>query len=220
MTKNLDLTQLFNKALELLKTDLTKDDFKHIEPSATRFLYEIHQRISSWDESSSISIFEPYWLNNNANDVSAEGIAKMNKANFADFINDPTTQEKLRQLLMLRKNANLDYKLPAKISKIGLIEHLDRFNFSRGNKPVFFVHRMLIIIFAELFTSIADRVKLDESAKVLGIKSKGVAFELVQYQVRDKVNDFIIEAGLQNESEFVKRGIAWWVLDAAKALKG
>lgn len=44
-------------------------------------------------------------------------------------------------------------------------------------------------------------------------------FKLVQYQLRDKVNDFIIEEGLQNESEFVKRGIAWWLLDAAKALK-
>ncbi|AZN39539.1 hypothetical protein [Paenibacillus albus] len=220
MTKTLDLTHLFKKALELLKTDLSKAEFEHIEPSASWFLNEIHQRIRSWDESSSISIFEPYWLNKNANDVSAEGVAKMNKANFTVFVNDPTTQEKLKQLLMLRKNADLDYRLPAKISKVGLIEHLDRFNFSRGNKPVFFVHRMLIMIFPELFTSIADRVKLDESAKVLGIKSKGVAFELVQYQLRDKVNDFIIEAGLQNESEFVKRGIAWWVLDAAKALKG
>ncbi|MEK4105554.1 hypothetical protein NST28_15850 [Paenibacillus sp. FSL R10-2791] len=219
MNKTLDLSLLFKKAFELLKNDLSKIEYEHIEPSATRFLNEIHQKISNWNESTSLSIFEPYWLNKNANDVSAEGVAKMNKANFNVFVNDPTTQEKLKQLLMLRKNAELDFRLPAKISKVELIEHLARFNFSRGNKPVFFVHRMLIMIFPELFTSIADRVKLDESAKVLGIKSKGVAFELVQYQVRDKVNDFIIEERLQNESEFVKRGIAWWVLDAAKALK-
>lgn len=62
MTKTLDFSLLFKKALELLKNDLFKIEYEHIEPSATRFLNEIHQKIINWDESSSLSIFEPYWL--------------------------------------------------------------------------------------------------------------------------------------------------------------
>jgi hypothetical protein len=219
MPKIIDITLLLQRAFNILKTELAKPEYLDIEPKATQFLQQLRLDIRNGNGSSNISVFDHYWTAITANTVSAEGLAKMNKQNFTFFLKDTSTQEKLLQLLSLREHEQLDYRLINKIVDIGMIEHLDKFTFLSGNKPLFYVHRLEIMIFPELFTSISDRKKLNDTAKELGIRSENLTFEKLQYQIREKVDTFIHEEGLDNESDFVKRGIAWWVIDAAHELR-
>lgn len=220
MTTSIDSNLLLKEAYQKLKTDLSDPKYQHIEPSATRFLEELQQEIRKWNDTSSISKFNKYWTAPEANDVSAEGIAKMNRSNFTDvFLKDDITKNMIKLLLLLRLKEPMDFRIIGKIADVGLIEHINNVSFLEGNKPIFYVHRLLIMIFPDIFTSISDRGKLDKTAKELGIRSEKVAFERVQYQLRDKVDTFIQKEGLESESDFVKRGIAWWVNDAAKNLK-
>lgn len=219
MPSLLDINKLLRRAYELLKQDLAKPQNVHIEPLANEALQRLHQDIRTWGIVDDVSPFDAYWTDAGANAISAEGNARMVKGDFNTYLQDPDTRERVRQLLLLRKKEAIDFRLVHKAVEIGLIENLDRFNFVVG-RPLLYVHRMELMIFPELSTSIADRKKLEDTGKELGINGKNVAFERLQYQVRDKVDDFIREEGLTNETDFVKMGIAWWVLDAAREIRG
>jgi hypothetical protein len=214
----IDNNSLLRRAYQLLKQDMSKPEYAHIEPMANQTLQRLHQDIQACDIAADISQFDAYWTETEANAISAEGAARVFKGDLVTYLKDKDTREKVRQLLLLRKKEVVDFRVVNKVAETGLIEHMDRFSFSNG-RPLFYVHRIEIMIFPELFTSIADRNKLEGTGKELGIKGEKVAFERLQYQIRDKVDDFIREEGLMNETDFVKRGIAWWVLDAAKELR-
>ncbi|MEK4324678.1 hypothetical protein MKX70_02175 [Paenibacillus sp. FSL R7-0312] len=218
MPTPIDNNSLLRRAYQLLKQDMSNPQYAHIEPLATQTLQRLHQDIHAWDLSAEISHFDAYWTETEANAISAEGTARVFKGDFVTYLQDTNTREKVRQLLLLRKKEGFDFRAVNKAAEIGLIEHMDRFSFANG-RPLFYLHRMEIMIFPELFTSIADRNKLESTGRELGIKVGKVAFERLQYQIRDKVDDFIHEEGLMNETDFVKQGIAWWVLNAAKELR-
>lgn len=214
-----DNKMLLHKAYEKLKNELSYPENQHIEQSALQLLEELHQEILNWNNNESVSKFEKYWTASEANDVSKEGNAKSTRFEFNNlFLKDHDVQNKIQSLLLLRLQEPLDYRLISKIADVKLIDQLNRISFENG-RPLLYVHRLEIMIFPQLFTTIADRNKLDKTAKLLGIKSDKVAFERVQYQVREKVNDFIYREGLSRESEFVKSAIAWWLLEATKELK-
>ncbi|CAM4489882.1 hypothetical protein FHS16_005143 [Paenibacillus endophyticus] len=218
MPNPIDINLLLRRAYHLLKKDMSKPEYVHIEPLAAQTLQRLHQDIQAWDGSAEISQFYKYWTELEANAVSAEGTAKVFKGNLETFLQDSVTREKVRKLLMLRKQEALDFRVINKAAEVGLIAHLDRCSFPSG-RPLFYVHRMEIMIFSELFTSIADRKKLEDTASLLGINGNNVAFERLQFQTREKVDEFIQMEGLMNETKFVKRGIAWWIIDAAKELR-
>lgn len=205
-------TKLLSRSHQLQLESL-KNGLDENERLATEILVRLHNHIQSWNGISDVSEFNTYWTDNDANAVSAQGLAVTFKKDFHKFLEDRLTKEKLHQLLMLRKSNKIDFSIINNIVDVGLIKHLENFSFDNG-RPFFYVHRLEIMLFPELFTSIADRTKLDKTAKLLGIKGKGVAFERLQYQIRDKVNDFIREEGLTEESDFAKRNLAWWIVEA------
>lgn len=211
MEKNNEL--LLRKAYEKLKIELSQPENQYIERSAVQLLDELSQEVLNWNINDTISIFDKYWTATRANDISKEGTAKIFRSEFNNiFLKDQDVQNKIQSLILLRLQEPLDYRLISKIANVKLIEQLNRIPFENG-RPLFYVHRLEIMIFPQLFTTIADRNKLDKTAKLLGIKSDKVAFERVQYQIREKVNDFIHNERLSQESEFIKSAIAWWLLE-------
>nr|WP_154891880.1 hypothetical protein [Paenibacillus xylanexedens] len=204
---------LLRKAYEKLKIELSQPENQYIERSAVQLLDELSQEVLNWNINDTISIFDKYWTATRANDISKEGTAKIFRSQFNNiFLKDQDVQNKIQSLILLRLQEPLDYRLISKIANVKLIEQLNRIPFENG-RPLFYVHRLEIMIFPQLFTTIADRNKLDKTAKLLGIKSDKVAFERVQYQIREKVNDFIHNERLSQESEFIKSAIAWWLLE-------
>ncbi|MBY0205048.1 hypothetical protein SAMN05720606_102374 [Paenibacillus polysaccharolyticus] len=204
---------LLRKAYEKLKIELSQPENQYIERSAVQLLDELSQEVLNWNINDTISIFDKYWTATRANDISKEGTAKIFRSEFNNiFLKDQDVQNKIQSLILLRLQEPLDYRLISKIANVKLIEQLNRIPFENG-RPLFYVHRLEIMIFPQLFTTIADRNKLDKTAKLLGIKSDKVAFERVQYQIREKVNDFIHNERLSQESEFIKSAIAWWLLE-------
>ncbi|WP_145331126.1 hypothetical protein [Paenibacillus xylanexedens] len=204
---------LLRKAYEKLKIELSQPENQYIERSAVQLLDELSQEVLNWNINDTISIFDKYWTATRANDISKEGTAKIFRSEFNNiFLKDQDVQNKIQSLILLRLQEPLDYRLISKIANVKLIEQLNRIPFENG-RPLFYVHRLEIMIFPQLFTTIADRNKLDKTAKLLRIKSDKVAFERVQYQIREKVNDFIHNERLSQESEFIKSAIAWWLLE-------
>lgn len=204
---------LLRKAYEKLKIELSQPENQYIERSAVQLLDELSQEVLNWNINDTISIFDKYWTATRANDISKEGTAKIFRSEFNNiFLKDQDVQNKIQSLILLRLQEPLDYRLISKIANVKLIEQLNRIPFENG-RPLFYVHRLEIMIFPQLFTTIADRNKLDKTATLLGIKSDKVAFERVQYQIREKVNDFIHNERLSQESEFIKSAIAWWLLE-------
>lgn len=148
------------------------------------------------------------FISKRAEAVSSVGIGKMNKSNFIEFLEDDKTQNKLYQLTELALQKNLSI---SKIKEVGLMEYLDRYQFS-GNKPLAYVNRMFILLFPELNTVTIDKGKLERIGFKLGITgAKKVPFHNLQLQIRERVNEFIEIERLQEESIYIKMAISEWV---------
>jgi hypothetical protein len=144
-----------------------------------QLLDELSQEVLNWNINDTISIFDKYWTATRANDISKEGTAKIFRSEFNNiFLKDQDVQNKIQSLILLRLQEPLDYRLISEIANVKLIEQLNRIPIENG-RPLFYVHRLEIMIFPQLFTTIADRNKLDKTAKLLGIKSDKVAFERI-----------------------------------------
>ena len=135
-----------------------------------------------------------------------------NKApNFKIFIGDELTQNKIRQLFQIRNGKPLDHTILNKIDEVGLHEHLENFKFAKGAKPRLYVNRLILMMFIEVMTTIANPTDLKKVAKLLDVKA--IKFPRIQFQIREKVNDILKEENIMPQTEFEAATIAWHILN-------
>ncbi|MEW9053060.1 MAG: hypothetical protein AB2392_18010 [Neobacillus sp.] len=199
--------QLLKNAYSTLKEDMKKNSY--YEETSNELYKEIQGMLSGSNEILNVvDYLNKVFISDRAEAVSAVGQGRMNRGNFIEFLEDDKTQHKLYQLteLAVRNNVSL-----SKIKEVGLLDYLDRYRFS-GNKPLTYTHRMFILLFPEKNTVTIDRGKLESIGIKLGITgAKSVPFHNLQLQIREKVDEFIEEERLQDESIYIKMAISEWV---------
>ena len=84
-----------------------------------------------------------------------------------------------------------------------------------GNRPSTLCSKILLSIFIEIMTTIANEKDLKDTAILLGIKPEGVPFEKLQVQVRSAVEDSLIRQEIGGElTKFSRATIAYFIIEA------
>jgi hypothetical protein len=205
----MDSREIVLSAYQQLQAVIEKErGITDFDLKANRTLKNYHNFIEKWDREEPLDHIWEFIIGENANNVSGEGMAKMALPNFRIFIEDQTTQNKLGDLLYLRKHHPIGPGILKLIEEIDLHTHLESFSFERGSKPRLYLNRLLLMTFIEIMTTIANPNDLNKKAERLGIR--GVkSFARLQFQLRDKVNDELNILGIIPKSKFEQAAIAW-----------
>lgn len=208
-----------NKILDCAISKIDKNS--HFFVTAVQHIKQFHDRIKKWDRSEEIDFIKDFMLGEGADCVSAPGMAVIGKNNFKQFMDDQGTREIIKKLFVLKQGQTKieAWKIPGQIEKTGYLAYLDRFEFERGNKPLLFCNRFLIMIFPEVFTTIADVNALEKTRKILEIAdAPNISFEKLQYQIRMVTDEHCKYKNIE-ESEFYKAVIAWWIVECERELR-
>ncbi|MBO1511131.1 hypothetical protein [Metabacillus bambusae] len=207
----MDINKLVLLAYEDLQKSIKQEkDKSNFNVVGLEHIISFHDKIERWQENEPIDFIWDFIVGNGADCVSGQGMAKVAQPNLRIFINDPITQKKLKQLFMIRKESNLNHTALNKLDEVGLHEHLERFHFESGAKPILYVNRLMVLIFIDIMTTISNTTDLRKIANKLNIKAKG--FTRIQYQVKDKINDVLKELDIEPKTVFEKATIAWHIL--------
>jgi hypothetical protein len=144
--------------------------------------------------------------------ISSIGAGVAWKINFFEFMKDEKTKEIIRTLVALHKNNDINYKLIKSIHEVDLLDYVERYPFSGGNRPQICVRRFLNMLFPELFTTIVDEAHLKNTAKKLDFQSyQTLSYVHLQYLIKDKVQDCLKLLQIQVEGVFMNNAIAFWI---------
>jgi hypothetical protein len=169
--------------------------------------------MDSFDE----ELIHKFFLGKKADEFSSEGAATGIRPNYEIFMKDEKTREILKKYIGIRrKQYNGRGELFAALRDNLIFTHLERSSFG-SKKPKFHVNRMMIILFPEICTTVANFNDLKNVAGLLGIDA-GNNFNKslfnIHYQVRSKTDNYLREKGvLDSLSEFEKAAFTWFLVE-------
>lgn len=201
------ILKCYNELQSVIEAETGVTDF---DKKAMENLNGLHSKIDQWQPDHSIEFIWDYILGEGANSVSGQGMARTAMPNFKLFIEDAVTQEKIKELFMIRKTLSLDKTVLEKIDEIAIHDHLENFSFSKGYKPRLYLNRFLLMIFIEVMTTIAYSMELNKVRKKLDI-TENKSFAKMQFQIREKVNDALKELNIVPKTKFEAATIAWHI---------
>ncbi|OZM56429.1 hypothetical protein CIB95_11685 [Lottiidibacillus patelloidae] len=174
----------------------------------------LNKELLNYKKGDSLEFFKGYIIGDGPNSISSEGQATNTQKNLLTFFEDDITKDKIKELIILKQNSSIiKYQKINKINSIGLLDYLLKYKFSNGKRPILYVHRILIMMYTEIFTTITDSKALEETLKELDIKNVK-SFANKQAQIREKINDYLHITGKKGkESEFFECSLAWWLLN-------
>jgi hypothetical protein len=192
----------------------------HIDELALSTLNDYHNRIAAWggnqENLKGIGFYKDYLLGKHMAAIAADGAAAIEHENFKSVLGQVGTARKFARLFSIRKNNTLHEGLVNQITEVNFINYVLDNPRIIGDKPRLYTNRILLSIFIEIMTSIANRGHLDKTAKLLGISSpSGISFERLQVQVRNIIEESLIRQDLGNElTKFSRATIAFHVKEA------
>lgn len=205
MTLSKDEYRILDAAYAKLKMDMKPET----EACALRTLEVLEGHFKEWN--GELEQLLGIYTTEMADSISASGMAGIFLPDFKTFLAIPATAAKLKLLYDLRLSAtSYNFELATRVKGIGLINHLeDCKEYFKNGKPLLYTHRMLVMNFIDLFTTIADEAKLKKvKGKLNVVKTQ---FEYSQFELRAKVNEYIKLKEIEWENRFVKAAIAWYV---------
>lgn len=157
-----------------------------------------------------------FYIGKKANTFAAEGAAKTTTPNYYIFMEDEKTKEIMRRYMEIRIKYQLKGELFKELRENLIFHHLEKNNFGKKS-PKLYVNRMMLILFPEICTTIANYGDLKNVAKLLGI-DVGNDFNKslfnVHYQVRGKIESYLKDKGISDKlNDLEKAEIAWHILD-------
>jgi hypothetical protein len=187
-----------------------------IDKLALKTLSEFHDFIEKWNGSPEslrgISFFRNFLTGTPMDSIAARGMALANIENFNKVMNKVSTVKKIAKLVCIRRDNPFSEGLVNKIAEVNFIPHVINHPAVEGVRPILYTHRFLLSMFIEMMTTIADRVHLDQTARLLGKNPTGVSFERLQIQIRREVEDSLIRQNIGNElTKFSRATIAYHI---------
>ena len=205
--------ELLNKAYENYLKFIEEDDFiKYVSQSHKDLKDEIYNtEIESFD----IDFINKFFIGERANHYSAEGSAKTTRPSYYDFMEDDKTKKIIKDYIYIRRKFNSQQELFRELKDNAIFCHLGKCN-NLNKKPQLYVNRMMIILFPEVCTTVANYGDLKKVAEALGIYT-GNEFNKsifnIHYQIRGKIESNLKENGVDISKlhSFELGAIAWQI---------
>jgi hypothetical protein len=208
--------KLIRKAYEGYLKYIDSKEQKIKYENLTNSLDEFKNRLRTWKSNDSIDFIIDFAISSEAKVFAADGMARIFTSDFKEFMDMPESREKLEKMLFYKFNEEDNIQKYSKILIYDIRHMLDRndveFQFKFG-RPKLLTGRLLLMIFTELFTTIADEISLNDACRKLDIKfDKNTKYLVKQRQIRYMVDTFLKENNLYDEvSELGRASIAWWI---------
>lgn len=208
---------VIKKAYELYLKDLgTNERIKELNELDTT-LEQFHKKLRGWKATDSVDFIVDFALSREASIFASAGLGVMATEDFKEFMNMKNVKEKLQNLIHCKFNSETTIIMQNEIRKNDLKKYLDsgikEDNISVDRRPRQLVGRLLLMMFPEIYTTIADETTLnDVYTKITNESSKGKDYLSKQRKVRFEVDKFLEENNLTNEvNNMTKTGLAWWI---------
>jgi hypothetical protein len=216
---NIEIIKAFAAYDYIMKTEEGNQNYE----TALNHLNALHREINRWDGETDPLFIDGIDNNNFFIGVGADSFAaggsgaKTGQPNFKRFIQDDVYRKKIKDLLLIRKiSTNKNDDLLNEINRINI--HEDLYEFEGNPRPIILVNRMMLMIFPELFTTIADVDKMRATALKLDVDVNHLDnikdFPTIQYKIKQKVKSCLENEGLKGKLHpLAEASIAWYIIN-------
>jgi hypothetical protein len=184
---------------------------KEIEEKAVETISSLRKRIEELPDFEDTSFILDYSLGEGPNAFAAPMAIPLPNIenNLTRLLNTKGGKKHLRALFSLM-NEKPSLGLVERIEEHSLNTFADESPDQFKPRPRLYASRLELMLFPDLFTTVADFVKIKEKARLLGFETLGKSFEEVQYLVRSSIDDYLEENNLKDTlTSFQAAALAW-----------
>lgn len=212
-----DQNEIIGKAYECYLKDISSEQQNLRYEKLENELNSFKEKLKSWRATDDIEFIIDFALSDEARAFAKDGTGKIQKEGFKQFMGSKLVKEKFEQMIYYKFNTDDDVKKYSNLLGCDIKQFLDsnKFDF---DPPKLLVGKLLLMIFTELFTTIADDTALNDVCKKLEIavkdKKKDVRYLSRQRQIRFKVDTYLKENNLYDEvKELGRARICWYITE-------
>lgn len=210
--------EIIGKAYKCYLEDLKLNEQKLRYEKLENELIKFKQKLRNWKANDDIDFILDFALSDEARIFAKDGQAKSTTPGFKKFMDMKEVRKNLEQMIFYKFNVEDDVQKNNKIASHDIKDSLDKLDKTEFefDKPKLLTGRLLLMIFTELFTTIADETELNTVCDKLGIGTKDNKKEKrylsKQRQIRCKIDDYLKECNLYEEiDEFDRARIGWFI---------
>jgi hypothetical protein len=201
------IREAYNVYIEKIKNP----SVKATEDKAVQTITSLRERILSLDNFDDISFIHDYTFGSGPDAFAAPMSIDLPgiRDNLTQLLNKKGGKRKLRALFSLI-NEEKSRELLEKIEENSLYDFVDRSPDEFSPRPRLYSCRLELMLFPDLFTTVAYFPTIRSIAEKLGVYSSGMSFEEMQYSVRSCIDQFLEENNLRDTlTPFQVAALAW-----------
>jgi hypothetical protein len=203
---------VIEKAYKTYLEKLNEDPkIKEIEEKAVQAISTLRERIANLPDYEEISFIHEHLFGEGPNAFAAPMAIPLPgiEDNLHKLLKTKGGKKHLRALFPLL-NEEKSSALVEKIEENSLVEYVNGSPEKFSPRPRLYASRLELMLFPELFTTVADFPKIKEKARLLGFNPTGKSFEEIQYLVRSSIDHFLEERNLKDTiTPFQAAALAW-----------
>lgn len=208
LTKNQN--ERIKKAYEGYSNHISLEETKVKYDNLVEEINIFKEKLRIWKSSDSIDFIVDFALSKEASVFAADGMGKIFTQGFKQFMSMVEVREKLEKMIYFKFNENDNINKHNSIASYDIKDFLDKNKFS-FDRPLLLTGRLLLMIFTELYTTIADEIVLNQVCERLEIKTNA-RYLAKHRQIRMMVETYLKENNLYDKmSDMGRASIAWWV---------
>lgn len=197
--------------LESMKSEEQQLNDKNLEIALNKF----RERLKSWKTSDDVDFIINFALSDEARIFAGDGMAKISVPGFRTFMNKGEVKKKLKEIIDCKFNTEDYTQMNNSIAKYDIRDYLEKVELEES-KPKLLTGRLLLMIFTELFTTIADENSLNNVCRKLEIPTKDrngeIRYLSKHRQIRFKTDTYLKENNLYDGlTELGRARIGWFI---------
>lgn len=214
--------EIIGKAYELYLESMESEEQQLNDKNLEIALNEFKERLKSWKASDDVDFIINFALSDEARIFAGDGMAKIFVPGFKTFMNKEEVKKKLKEIINCKFNAEDYIQMNNSIAKYDIRDYLDKIEFEES-KPKLLTGRLLLMIFTELFTTIADENSLNNVCRMLEIAVKDrngdIRYLAKHRQIRFKTDTYLKENHLYDKLTDLGRARIGWFINLVNEFK-
>lgn len=211
--------EIIGKAYKCYLEDLESNEQKLRYEKFEKELIKFKEKLRNWKANDGIDFLLDFSLSDEARIFAKDGMGRMATQGFKKFMDMEEVRKNLEKMIFYKFNVEDDIQKNNKIASYDikdLLDKLDKTEFEL-DRPKLLTGRLLLMIFTELFTTIADETELNTVCDKLGIGTKDNSKKEKRYlskqrQIRYMIDIYLKENNLYEEvNELGRARIGWYV---------
>jgi hypothetical protein len=211
--------EIIGKAYKCYLEDLESNEQKLRYEKLEKELIKFKEKLRTWKANDGIDFLLDFALSDEARIFAKDGMGRMATQGFKKFMDMEEVRKNFEKMIFYKFNVEDDIQKNNKIASHDikdLLDKLDKTEFEL-DRPKLLTGRLLLMIFTELFTTIADETELNTVCDKLGIGTKDNSKKEKRYlskhrQIRCMIDIYLKENNLYDEvNELGRARIGWYV---------